>query len=216
MTDKAQLKEKARKIYQKLKTLYPDAECELVFHNPFEVLIATVLSAQCTDKKVNSVTPELFGMFPDPGALAAAESAKVESIIKSLGLYKNKAKNIIAASQDIVDRYDSAVPETMEELVSLAGVGRKTANCVLVNAFDKPGIMVDTHCIRLSGRLGLTVQERPEKIEAELKDILDSRIWGRFSHRIILHGRRVCHSRKPECDRCTLTKLCDYYQDGRA
>ena len=216
MDDDTYLKDKARKVYNKLRVLYPQAECELDFRNPFEVLIATVLSAQCTDKKVNLVTPELFKRFPTADSLAQADIEEVEKIIKSLGLYKNKAKSIIQASTSMVENFNSAVPKTMEELVSLAGVGRKTANCVLVNAFSKPGIMVDTHCIRLSNRLGLVSEKKPEKIERELKSILSSRVWGKFSHRIILHGRRVCHARNPECGRCTLKNLCDYYQRGEA
>ncbi len=214
MEPMAELKAKARKIHQKLKVLYPEAECELDFNNPFEVLIATVLSAQCTDKKVNAVTPELFRKYPTAAALAAAEPEAVEQLIKSLGLYKNKAKSIISASRDMVAHYGSEVPQSMEELVSLAGVGRKTANCVLVNAFDLPGIMVDTHCIRLSNRLGLTVASKPEKIEAELKALLSPRVWGKFSHRIILHGRRVCFARNPDCEKCTLRSLCTYYSES--
>ncbi len=208
-----ELREKARKIHRKLAALYPQAECELNFSNPFEVLIATVLSAQCTDKKVNGVTPKLFSTFATSEELSRAAPGEVEEIIKSLGLYKNKAKSIIAASKDMVERFAGEVPQSMEELVTLAGVGRKTANCVLVNAFAKPGIMVDTHCIRLSNRLGLSLQTQPEKIEAELKELLSKRVWGKFSHRIILHGRRVCHARKPECGRCTLKKLCRYYAE---
>ena len=215
MNDNIPLQDKARKIYTKLRKLYPQAECELDFRNPFEVLIATVLSAQCTDRKVNLVTPELFRRFPTADTLAQADVAEVEDIIKSLGLYKNKARSIIRAAKSMVENFDSAVPETMEKLVSLAGVGRKTANCVLVNAFSKPGIMVDTHCIRLSNRLGLTTEKKPEKIEEELKSLLSSRVWGKFSHRIILHGRRVCHARNPECGRCTLKKLCTYYREER-
>ncbi len=213
MEPTAELKAKARKIHQKLRILYPEAECELDFHNPFEVLISTVLSAQCTDKKVNAVTPELFRKYPTAAELAEAEPAAVEQIIKSLGLYKNKAKSIISASRDMVSRYGSDVPKSMEELVSLAGVGRKTANCVLVNAFDLPGIMVDTHCIRLSNRLGLTEEKKPEKIEAELKALLSPRVWGKFSHRIILHGRRVCFARNPDCANCTLRSLCNYFSE---
>ncbi len=214
MDDIELLKDKAKKIHKKLKVLYPDAECELNFKNPFEVLIATVLSAQCTDKKVNTVTPELFGRFPTPDKMAVAKLEEVERILKSLGLYKNKAKSIVSASRDMVEKFDSSVPETMEELVSLAGVGRKTANCVLVNAFNKPGIMVDTHCIRLSNRIGLSSESKPEKIEVELKSILSKRVWGKFSHRIILHGRRVCFARNPDCHGCTLRKLCDYYKES--
>ncbi len=215
MNDLLQRKNKARKVHQKLKTLYPQAECELIFSNPFEVLVATVLSAQCTDKKVNTVTPALFKAYPSPFEMANADVKDVEGIIKSLGLYKNKAKSIISASKDMVEKYSANVPETMDELVGLAGVGRKTANCVLVNAFGKPGIMVDTHCIRLSNRLGLSLQSNPEKIEKELKEIFSKRVWGKLSHRIILHGRRVCHARNPECGSCTLKKLCVYYFENK-
>lgn len=210
-SDLMELKKKARLVCRRLLKAYPVAECELDFRNPFEVLIATVLSAQCTDRKVNMVTPELFKRFPAPADLAEAKLADVEDIIRSLGLYRNKAKNIIAAARSIQHDFAGELPDNMDDLVSLAGVGRKTANCVLVNAFNKPGIMVDTHCKRLSGRIGLTVNSNPDKIEHDLKIILAEKDWNDFSHRIILHGRRVCTARCPQCAVCTLRAVCDYY-----
>ena len=207
------LKKKAGVVCRRLKAAYPAAECELDFRNPFEVLIATVLSAQCTDKKVNKVTPELFRKYPTAAKLARAEIEDVENIIRSLGLYKNKAKNIVAAADRIAGQFGGELPQTIEELIELAGVGRKTANCVLVNAFNKPGIMVDTHCKRLANRIGLTTQQQPDKIEKELKEIVVRRSWSDFSHRLILHGRRVCLARKPQCESCNMTDICNYYNN---
>ncbi len=195
-------------IIRLLKKAYPSPECELDFTNAYEVLVATILSAQCTDKKVNTVTPTLFKKYPDPQILSRARLASVEKIIKSLGLYHNKAKSIISAAKCICSEFNGVVPETMDELTRLAGVGRKTANCVLVNAFNKPGIMVDTHCIRVSNRLGLVATKDAVKIELALKEIVPLKEQGAFSHRVILHGRRVCFARKPNCLECILGNVC--------
>lgn len=205
------LKAKTSRVHKALLRLYPEAECELDFKNAYEVLIATVLSAQCTDVKVNQVTPALFKKYPSAKELATAKQTDVEGIIQSLGLYKNKAKNIIAAGKSLVENFNGEVPSNVNELITLAGVGRKTANCVLVNAFSLPGIMVDTHCIRVSNRLGLVDLKDAVKIEMALKELLPEKNWGDFSHRIILFGRRICHARSPECDICKLQKECDFF-----
>jgi endonuclease-3 len=211
MASRSVLKNRARKIVAALAAAYPEVECELAFRNAFEILVATILSAQCTDKKVNQATPALFRKFPTPSKMAQATPAQIEPLVHSLGLFKNKAKNLIAAARMLTDEFNGEIPANMEELVRLPGVGRKTANCVLVNAFHQPGIMCDTHCCRVSKRLGLHDLDDPVKIEAALAELLPRETWGDFSHRIILHGRRVCHSRKPECEICPLEKLCEYY-----
>jgi endonuclease-3 len=204
-------KKRLQNIADGLAELYPDAECELNFESPLELLFATVMSAQCTDVAVNKVTPGLFAKYPAVDAYAEADVSEVEDCIRSIGLYRNKAKNIIKAAQMIRDDFDGEVPRTIEELATLPGVGRKTANCVLVNAFDLPGIMCDTHCIRLSNRMGLVDEiTDPVKLEFALKKILPEAEWGVFSHRIILHGRRVCNARKPNCGECTIKAYCTF------
>ena len=206
------LRKKAGLIARALARVYPQPECELDFRNPFELLIATILSAQCTDRKVNAVTPALFARFPDSSTLASAKVAEVEGLIRSLGLFRNKAKNIIAAARTLEAEFGGEMPRTIGELVTLAGVGRKTANCVLVNAFGLPGIMADTHCIRLSNRLGLASGRDAVRIELRLKELISPAGQAAFSHRLILHGRRICHARKPDCPSCNLCKYCDYFQ----
>ncbi len=201
---------RTRKIIAALAKAYPEAECELTINSPIEVLIATILSAQCTDKMVNTVTPSLFRKYPTVTAYAQATPAAVEPMIRTLGLYRTKAKSIVNAARAIVDRHDGEVPDDLDQLVKLPGVGRKTANCVMVNAFGKPGIMCDTHCCRLVQRIGLTDQKDPEKIERALAELMPPEEWGLFSHRIIWHGRRLCHARKPDCDHCTLRQWCDH------
>jgi len=205
-----------KKILMALAALYPQAECELDVATPLEVLVATVLSAQCTDKKVNEVTPALFKKYPTPQAYASANIADVENIIHTLGLFRAKAKNLVATGKMLVAEYGGQVPDTIDELVKLPGVGRKTANCVLVNGFYKPGIMCDTHCCRLSLRLGLTVSNDPVRVESDLAMLMPPKDWGLFSHRIILHGRRVCHARKPECGRCPMNAFCPSAENGGA
>lgn len=199
----------ARAVFRKLKALYPDATCELNHDSPFQLLIATILSAQCTDVMVNKVTPVLFEQYPDVKALAKANQADVEKIIKSTGFYRNKAKNIIGAAQAIEEDFAGQVPDTMEKLLTLPGVARKTANVVLGDAFAKPqGIVVDTHVKRLSQRLGLTEQQDPVKIERELMPLFPKKNWPMLSHLLIWHGRRRCPARKPDCENCKLEKIC--------
>ncbi len=196
------------RILAGLAETYPDAECALDFNNPYELLIATILSAQCTDKRVNRVTPALFAAFPDPAAMATAPMERVIELIRSTGFFNNKAKNIIAACQAIVAEHGGTVPDRLEALVKLPGVGRKTANVVLGNAFGVPGITVDTHLGRVSRRLGLTEQTDPVKVEFELMKVIPKPDWTRFSHRIIHHGRALCAARKPKCDACPLAPDC--------
>lgn len=187
---------------------YPDADTELDFTTPLELLVATVLSAQSTDVRVNSVTPDLFARYPDAAAYAAADRAELESYIQSLGLYRSKAASIQGIAQALCERHGGEVPATLEELVALPGVGRKTANVVLGNAFDIPGITVDTHVGRLARRFGWSDETTPDKVEADLMRLFPSSEWTDLSHRMILHGRRVCHARNPACDVCPLAALC--------
>jgi len=202
-------KERAELIVSRLAELYPDAHCELDFSNPLELLVATILSAQCTDKQVNKVTPALFAAFPTAADYARATQEEVENYVKTTGFFRNKAKNIRAAAHDIVERFGGEVPRTLVELVSLAGVGRKTANVVLGNAFGlDEGVVVDTHVMRLSRRLGLTRKSDPEKIEVELIKLIPRRQWTVFSHWLIWHGRRVCPARTPRCEVCVLADVC--------
>ena len=195
-------------IIKRLEELYPEAECSLDYVDPLQLLISTQLAAQCTDARVNLVTPALFARYPDAKAFAHADIHELEELIKSTGFYHNKAKNIIACCQRLCEVYGGQVPDTMEDLLSLAGVGRKTANLVLGDAFGQPAVVVDTHCIRLSGRLGLTVHKEQEKIEKDLRRILPPDKSNDFCHRLVLHGRAVCNARKPKCDICTLSDLC--------
>jgi endonuclease-3 len=202
------LKRRARQIVRVLARLYPDAHCALHHDNPLQLLIATILSAQCTDVRVNLVTPSLFARFPDAKAYATADTAELENAIASTGFFRNKARNIIACCKQILERHGGAVPGTMEELVDLPGVGRKTANVILGNAFNVPGITVDTHVGRLSRRLGLTRHTDAGKVELDLMDVIPKKEWTMFSHRMIFHGRRICFARKPKCSQCGLLKLC--------
>lgn len=187
---------------------YPEAECELVHSNPFELLIATILSAQATDVGVNKVTPALFARYPDAEALAEASPDDVEVLIGSLGLFRNKAKNIIRCARELDERHDGMVPGSMEELTALPGVGRKTANVVRSVALGLPGLPVDTHVLRVSGRLALTESEDPVKVEHELNAMLPANERGPFSLRMIMHGRRVCVARRPRCEVCALSDFC--------
>jgi endonuclease-3 len=192
-----------------LAELYPDAHCELDFASPFQLLCATILSAQCTDKRVNLVTPTLFARFPDASALAAADVREVERIIKSTGFYRNKAKSLVGAARVLQEDFDGELPQTMEALLTLPGVARKTANVVLGTAFGKnEGMVVDTHIARLSRRLGLTRQSEPVKIERDLCDKLPQAKWTEIGHQLIWHGRRVCAARKPDCAGCALSPHC--------
>jgi endonuclease-3 len=202
------LRSRARRISRELARLYPDARCALDHEDPLQLLVATILSAQCTDARVNQVTPALFRRFADAAAFAKANRAELERMIQSTGFFRNKAHNIMNCCRQIVAQHGGAVPRTMEELVQLAGIGRKTANVILGNAFDTPGIPVDTHVGRLSRRLGLTVHADPVKVERDLMALVPRQDWTKFAHRLILHGRQVCHARKPNCEACTLAKIC--------
>jgi endonuclease-3 len=200
--------ERVARIIAGLEQLYPDAHCELDFASPFQLLVATILSAQSTDKTVNTITPALFARFPDAAALAAASLAEVETLVKSSGFFRQKAKNIVGAAQAIVHDHGE-VPRSMEALTRLPGVARKTANVVLGSAYHmEEGIAVDTHVTRLSGRLGLSRETDPVKIEQDLLAIFPREKWTQLGHQIIWHGRRLCHARKPKCDECALAPYC--------
>jgi endonuclease-3 len=201
--------ERAARILDALKAAYPDARCELDYRTPFELLVATILSAQCTDVRVNQVTPELFRRFPGPEAMARASSKELEAIIRPTGFYRNKAKSILGAARVIVQHHHGEVPASMEALCALPGVGRKTANVVLGEAFHAAeGIVVDTHVARLSRRLGLTRQTDPVKIERALMPLVPREEWALWSHLLIWHGRRRCKARNPDCAGCELRQLC--------
>jgi len=201
--------ERTHDIVVRLKQMYPKAKCSLDFTNAFELLIATMLSAQSTDARVNIVTKSLFRKYPDPAAFANASQVEMERDVKQTGFYRNKAKAVIAASKAILERHGGEVPPSMDELTALPGVGRKTANVVLSNAFKKPaGIVVDTHVARVSARLGLTANSDPVKIEDDLMKLIPQKEWTAFSHRLIHHGRAICIARKPKCAECGLNELC--------
>ena len=200
---------RVRAILEKLGAAYPDAECALLHKNPFQLLISTILSAQCTDERVNLVTPGLFEKYPEPAAFAHANPAAVEQEIRSTGFFRNKTKSIIGASKKIVEEFGGKVPKTMDELLTLPGVARKTANVVLGSAFGiAAGVVVDTHVHRLSRRLDLTKQDDPKKIEQDLMIVIPEDRWILFSHQLIWHGRRVCKARKPRCAECNMESLC--------
>jgi endonuclease-3 len=201
-------KGRAREVARRLAETYPEAVCELDHRNPFELLAATILSAQTTDARVNMVTPELFARYPTAEELAAADPGDVERIIKSTGFYASKTKSLIGMANALVDRFGGEVPTRLEDLVTIPGVGRKTGNVVRSVAFDLPGLPVDTHVGRLARRLALTEHEDPVKVELELNSYLPPRARGDFSLRMILHGRRVCYAQKPACERCTLEDIC--------
>ncbi len=199
----------ADKIYKILKKLYPDADTALVYKNAIQLLVATILSAQCTDKRVNKVTKELFKKYKKADDFAKADPEKFEQEIRSTGFYKNKAKNIIASAEKIISEFDGRVPKEMEALLTLPGVARKTANIILTHAYGKvEGIAVDTHVKRVSGRLGLTDHTDPVKIEKDLMRLFDRKKWGKISNILIDHGRTVCNARKPDCENCKLRKVC--------
>jgi len=205
----AEVKRHAARIVKQLKAAYPAVHCALEFETPLQLLVATILSAQCTDVRVNLVTPALFQRYPDAQAFAQAKLPELERLIQSTGFFRNKAKNIKACCVELVERYDGEVPKELDHLVRLAGVGRKTANVVLGTAFGIPtGVVVDTHVKRLTHRLGMTRQTDPVKIEQELIQQLPKREWIDFSHRLIAHGRQVCVARGPKCDICPLATLC--------
>ncbi len=199
----------AKEIVRQLAQDYPDAECALNYQTPEQLLVATILSAQCTDERVNIVTAPLFKQYPTPHELAKVPIPELESLVQSTGFFRNKAKNIHGCCQQLVDQYDGRVPQDLEKLVALPGVGRKTANVVLGTAFGLPtGVVVDTHVTRVSRRLGLTRAADPVRIERDLMKLLEPQDWIDFSHRVIHHGRRVCKARKPNCDACGLAPWC--------
>lgn len=201
-------------IVEELKRLYPDGICSLQYPKPYELLFSVRLAAQCTDERVNMVTPALFARFPTLEALAEAEVSEVEEFIHSTGFFRAKARDIVAAAQMLVSQYGGIVPDTMEELLKLPGVGRKTANLILGDVYHKPGVVIaDTHCIRISGKLGLTDGTKdPAKVEEQLRKILPPEESNDFCHRLVLHGRAVCAARKPNCETCTLRPWCSFFQ----
>lgn len=199
-----------QKIISTLKETYPDATCALIYSSPLQLLIAARLSAQCTDKRVNMVTPELFDKFKCAKDFANATEEEVEAIIKPCGLYKTKARNIIGMCKKIISDFNGEVPSRMEDLTSLPGIGRKTANLIRGEIFGKPGIIVDTHVTRVTSRLGFHNLKNPVKIEKELKKIIPEEETLKFCHRIVIHGRNICKARKPLCEECPLKKMCNY------
>ncbi len=205
---------RARRIDRELAVAYPDARAELDFTTPLELLVATVLSAQTTDVRVNATTPTLFARYPDAAAYASAEPAEMEEILKPLGFYRAKTRAVIGLGQALVERYGGEVPPRLEDLVTLPGVGRKTANVVLGNAFGIPGITVDTHFGRLARRFGWTTAEDAVKVEHEVGELIPKKDWTMLSHHLVWHGRRVCHSRRPACGACPVAKWCPSYGIG--
>ena len=205
---------RARKINRVLAETYPEARCELDFDNPFELLVVTVLSAQTTDKRVNAVRPALFAAYPDAQAMAGAEREKLEQLIQPTGFFRAKTESLLKLSQALVERFDGQVPPRLEDLVTLPGVGRKTANVVLGNAFGVPGITVDTHFGRLARRFGWTQETDAVKVEHEVGALFPKRDWTMLSHHLIWHGRRVCHSRNPACGACPVAQWCPSYGEG--
>lgn len=205
---------RARRTARELAAEHPDAHCELDFTNPLELAVATVLSAQCTDRRVNEVTPALFRRYRTAAAYAAADRTELEALIRPTGFFRNKAGSLTGLGAALVERFDGELPRRLEDLVTLPGIGRKTANVVLGNAFDLPGLTVDTHFGRLVRRFGWTAQEDPVKVEAVVADLLPRSEWTMFSHRVIFHGRRVCHARKPACGACAVARLCPSYGLG--
>lgn len=203
-------KEKAALVLKELKRLYPDARCSLDFTTPLELLVATQLAAQCTDARVNIVTKDLFKKYKTAKDYAEADLAELEQDIKSTGFFRNKAKNIKECCIRLLRDYDGKVPDTMENLLKLPGVGRKTANVILSTIFSKPGVIVDTHCSRLANRIGLTESDNPDVIERDLMNLLPESQWAEFSHCLVYHGREICHARKPKCELCSILAYCNY------
>jgi endonuclease III len=208
-------RERAPEIFNRLAAAYPDARCALDFETPFQLLVATILSAQCTDKRVNMVTPKLFATYPTPTALAAAKQEDVEELVKTTGFFRNKTKSLLGVSAAIESRHGGDVPATMDALVELPGVGRKTANVILGNAFDRnEGVVVDTHVARVSQRLGLTKHTDPVKIEQDLMQLFPREQWTLLAHLLIEHGRQICDARLPKCSRCPVGDLCPSFGIG--
>jgi endonuclease-3 len=205
---RAALARRARRVAAVVAATYPDARCALDHRGPFELLAATILAAQCTDERVNLVTPPLFARYPDAAAMARADIADLEALVRSTGFYRAKAKNLKGAAAGLAERFPDGFPSTMDELLTLPGVGRKTANVVLGTCFGLPAIIVDTHVRRVAGRLGLARSDDPDEIERELQALLPADSWTDFSHGLTFHGRRRCHARKPDCGPCPLARLC--------
>lgn len=205
-------KEKMQVIKEYLTKTYGDTPCTLDFENAFELLVSACLAAQCTDARVNMVTPALFAKYPTIQAFAEARVQDVEELIHSTGFYRNKAKNIVACAQMLMEKFDGKVPDNMDDLLSLPGVGRKIANLILGDIFGKPCIVVDTHCKRITGLLGLTKNTDPAKIEADLKKIVEPEYGGMFCHQLVEHGRAICIARRPKCSECGMSSVCTYYQ----
>ncbi|NOS80451.1 MAG: endonuclease III [Nitrospira sp.] len=203
-----------RDIAKTLQRAMPSPKMELDHRSPWELLVATILSAQCTDQRVNQVTPSLFQLYRGPAELAAAHRPELEQVIRSTGFFKNKAKHLVACGQTVIDRFGGEVPDTMEELITLPGVGRKTANVMLGNAFGRPSIVVDTHVKRVAKRLGLTKSENPDQVEQDLQLLLPKSQWTSVSQRLLLHGRYVCIARKPQCGACSIYRHCPWKEKG--
>lgn len=201
-------KARAKKVYSRLASEYPDTRVALNFNSPFELLIATILSAQCTDARVNLVTPGLFRKYPTPADFAAANPGELEQDVKSTGFYRQKAKSVISCSRSLVEKFSGELPHSMDELLTLGGVGRKTANVLLGNAFGIPGIAVDTHVGRLAQRLGFTKEDDPTKIEYDLMELFPQENWTQLCHLLMAHGRKVCASRLPKCEACCVSGSC--------
>lgn len=214
MAPDSETRKEAWAIYRVLTKTYPEIRCELDFKNPLQLIVATILSAQCTDKRVNKVTPALFSKYKNAKAYAGAALPDLEDLIFQTGFYRAKARHIKAMATKLVEEFDSQVPATLEELITLQGVGRKTANVVLGHAFDIPGITVDTHFGRLSRRFGWTTSKDPVKVEFQVGELIPQREWTNLSQRMIWHGRRICHSRKPACGACPVSKLCPSFGIG--
>jgi endonuclease III len=208
------LKRRARRINRELADVYPDAHCELDFTNALELSVATILSAQCTDKRVNEVTPKVFAKYRTAADYAGADRDELEELIRPTGFFRNKTTSLIKLGQALVENFDGEVPHTLTELVTLPGFGRKTANVVLGNAFGIPGITVDTHFGRLARRWRWTTNTDPVKVEADVAALIPKKDWTILSHRVIWHGRRVCHSRKPACGACSIARLCPSFGEG--
>ena len=205
-------KERVLNAVERLEKLYPDAICSLEYSDAFQLLVATRLSAQCTDKRVNMVTPVLYSKYPTLEALAEADEQDISDIIRSCGFYKTKAHDISLASKMLVNEYGGIVPDTVEELIKLPGIGRKTANLVVGDVYGKPAVVCDTHCIRITNLLGFTDTKDPAKCEIQLREILDPKESNNFCHRMVLHGRAVCIARRPQCDKCVLREICEHAQ----
>lgn len=214
MKNARELKHKAKKIATILFRLYPEATCSLNYEKPLELLIATILAAQCTDARVNIVTRELFSKYTSVYDYAGADPEELEQDIKSTGFYRNKAKNIIGCCNKLIKDFGGNIPNNMDDLLSLPGVGRKTANVILGNVYGIPGIIVDTHCKRLSNRMGLTGNEDPQKIEFELMEIIPRKDWTSFSNSLVYHGRAICDARKPKCEQCSVAQYCDFFNNN--